>query len=451
MPLFGHSTTLTSPSTGNSGGLYDNNPYVGRTYNKSGWQKFLGKLGFRSPADQWLEDMQMQAAEYDAGIAQKMNDREYDDPANQVMRQRAAGLNPDLDGGSNIGTGDPGVSPEDTSNPSIPGADDLTPIMQVADFSLSLVTSAIEGAAGLAGLVGDVAGKFIANRNAKISGANEELSGLTDFMDKTFTYPADAGPDAYTPAAEAYARDFPSYYRALTGRRLSAKSAERASRFASDYLHSFRTRFGQARDKNETYEQDIRSAVNNESSYNPYKFTYSGDAGDLGSLQVAQYKVIADIEDVVRKSTLELQKLKIGNATDYEEKIDRTGEALADNASNVSRQASAEYNTAVTGKLSPSDEADARNMGNQNAAIAYKMQRDIQKVLDGHADRLIKDGNWLKRSFGYTLKAGALKLLSWTASSSLMNVSASQSESNSWKDGKQAGSLGFGSSFSLGL
>ena len=93
------------------------NPYRNITYNKSPWQNFLSQLGFRTQADAWQENMDVQAREYDAAILQKQYDEEYNDPQSQVARERAAGLNPDINGGQNIDPGSAAPLGEDPSTP----------------------------------------------------------------------------------------------------------------------------------------------------------------------------------------------------------------------------------------------------------------------------------------------------------------------------------------------
>lgn len=82
--------------------LYDANPYRNLTYHQSGWQKFLSLLGFRTDYDRWLEEAQLNANEYDAQVASIMQQNQYNDPAAQASRMRAAGQNPDLLGTSGV-------------------------------------------------------------------------------------------------------------------------------------------------------------------------------------------------------------------------------------------------------------------------------------------------------------------------------------------------------------
>lgn len=82
--------------------LYDANPYRNLTYHQSEWQKWLSKLGFRTDYDRWLEDAQVNAAEYDAQVASIMQQNDYNDPLSQASRMKAAGQNPDLLGTSGV-------------------------------------------------------------------------------------------------------------------------------------------------------------------------------------------------------------------------------------------------------------------------------------------------------------------------------------------------------------
>lgn len=92
-----------APSTGDSmyDKLYGANPYRNLTYRESLWQRIASAFGFRTDADRWREDAQVNSAEYDAMIAQMQQQNDYNDPAAMASRERAAGMNPDL-----LGIGD---------------------------------------------------------------------------------------------------------------------------------------------------------------------------------------------------------------------------------------------------------------------------------------------------------------------------------------------------------
>lgn len=120
MPQSWEGNTTLPQSTVKLGGQYqkliDANPYRNQSYSESPWQAFLSGLGFRTQADAWKENMSVQAAEYDAAVAQKAFDTEYNDPQSQVERMKAAGLNPDIDPGS-IDSGSAAPMGEDPSTP----------------------------------------------------------------------------------------------------------------------------------------------------------------------------------------------------------------------------------------------------------------------------------------------------------------------------------------------
>lgn len=93
--------------------LFANNPYRNLNYNQTGWQRFLSTLGFRTRYDDFREQAEINAQEYDAGIFSMIQQNEFNDPSAQAQRMRNAGMNPDL-----LGTGDvaSGASPADDPN-----------------------------------------------------------------------------------------------------------------------------------------------------------------------------------------------------------------------------------------------------------------------------------------------------------------------------------------------
>lgn len=157
-----HPVSSGSPS---ANGLYASNPYRNQTYVKSPWQNFLTSLGFRTQADAWQENMNVQAAEYDAAIAQKLYDQEYNDPQSQVARMRAAGLNPDLNGGDSIDSGHAASIGEDPSTPMQSTGDDAQ-IMQLANGVLSAFSTSL----GLVNSIQGVARNRIQNQILSVQG-----------------------------------------------------------------------------------------------------------------------------------------------------------------------------------------------------------------------------------------------------------------------------------------
>lgn len=119
---------------------WDANPYASFDYRHTGWQKFLEGIGFRTNFDQYRESMANNAKEYDAQLAEKAHNEEYDSPAAQAARYRAAGINPDINGDVSAGSSSPvepdpngPIAPEDSSNA----------VSQVANTIMGVVTTAI--------------------------------------------------------------------------------------------------------------------------------------------------------------------------------------------------------------------------------------------------------------------------------------------------------------------
>lgn len=118
------------------------NPFTGSegVYKTSRWQAFLSSLGFRTQADAWNENMQVQSQEYAAALAQKAYDEQYNLPVNQVARMRAAGLNPDLNGGDSIDSGSAQPLGEDPSTP-MQSTGDEGAIMSAANTIMSAIST----------------------------------------------------------------------------------------------------------------------------------------------------------------------------------------------------------------------------------------------------------------------------------------------------------------------
>lgn len=117
---------------GNSVGLYKVSP----------WQNMMSWLGIRTKADAWNENMAIQEREYNAALEQKAYDEQYNLPVNQVARMRAAGINPDLDGGKGIDSGQASPMGEDPSTPMQSTGDEDT-IANFANGILSVFSSGL--------------------------------------------------------------------------------------------------------------------------------------------------------------------------------------------------------------------------------------------------------------------------------------------------------------------
>lgn len=109
--------------------LFQNNPYRNLEYKQSFWQRIASAFGFRTGADKFAEQAQLNAAEYDADVFALMQQNEFNSPTEQAERMREAGLNPDL-----LGTGDvaPAAQMRNDANGMQPSEGEGTDFFQVA-------------------------------------------------------------------------------------------------------------------------------------------------------------------------------------------------------------------------------------------------------------------------------------------------------------------------------
>lgn len=115
---------------------YAANPYVNQVYNKTWIDKAFGGL-FRTGYDKWLNEMQLNSAQYNAGVVDLQQQNEYNSEVAKAQRMRVAGENPDL-----LGTGDvsdsPGMSP-DIQDAQIPDAEGSQVLSIVSEVGISMV------------------------------------------------------------------------------------------------------------------------------------------------------------------------------------------------------------------------------------------------------------------------------------------------------------------------
>lgn len=141
------------------------NPYRNQQYNKSPWQNFLTSLGIRTQADAWQENMNVQAAEYDAALAQKAYNEQFESPIQEASRMRQAGMNPDLQGIGDVA----GASPmgDDPSTP-MQSTGEEGKIIEAGNFIMSAVSTAF----GIAKQFGELRALGIANSNNELIGSS---------------------------------------------------------------------------------------------------------------------------------------------------------------------------------------------------------------------------------------------------------------------------------------
>lgn len=141
-----------SVDSGKYGSAYSSvvsaNPYANMDYRQSFWQKVLSGLGFRTNYDAYKESMALQAKEYDAQMAQKAYNEQFDSALAQTQRLREAGINPDIAGDVSAGESQ---SPVDDGNPPVPPqADDFGLVSQGLQSLGAMAINSVQMALGFA-------------------------------------------------------------------------------------------------------------------------------------------------------------------------------------------------------------------------------------------------------------------------------------------------------------
>lgn len=147
---------------------YKANPFVGQTYNKTFIDKAFGGL-FRTSYDQWLDEMRLNAAQYDAGVTDIQMQNYYNSEAQKADRMRDAGLNPDL-----LGTGDVSDSARPSDDPQdaqIPGSQVESALSSIYNFAMGF-NNIVSGAISMYKTFQDI--------NFDKIRADKEVSGLAE-------------------------------------------------------------------------------------------------------------------------------------------------------------------------------------------------------------------------------------------------------------------------------
>lgn len=373
------------------------NPYTNQSYNKSGWQKFLSALGFRTEADAWKENMAVQAAEYDASIAQKEFDTQYESAPEQVARMKQAGLNPDLDP-SSVSPGDAGAMGQDMSTP-MQSTGDEQAIMQAVGF----ITRAVETAFGIAGQIGQLKSLGIANTAGEID-INEKLYKFSKWV---FEETRDSFSADYS--------DEENFNRAFRQHDIIARQLHLPKRFRNQFrqnLSSFYDSLNQDADfwskKRSSNDDKLAVARQMESKF------FSD--GSLKGMRIVNNGLVR-LSDALAEAALhsdiaqaEASGSKAGYESDYYSELDGAAVARAQNAeAGVKERYS---NSLDADALAGADVAEA-SMRKQTADITKTINSELYKIvhnLKREADR----GDILSESllFGFALarssSAGAI-------------------------------------------
>lgn len=100
-------------------------------------------VGDYSAWDKFYNDRKTSGDEYMSQILDAQRQQQYDDPAAQLARRKAAGLNDDLNGGQQIGTGTPGEAVPDDTPPTTERADPMATISTLSSIGFQFFQSGL--------------------------------------------------------------------------------------------------------------------------------------------------------------------------------------------------------------------------------------------------------------------------------------------------------------------
>ena len=146
------------------------NPYTAGTraeYKQGKIEQFLhDSLGFRTGIDQYNENMDNLAAQWDTQNQSLAYEENYNSAAEQTARMREAGLNPDINGDVNAGIASEMAEPE--TSPETPEGIDVQMLQKRFEFKAQIAALALDMATGAAGVFSTITNAAIQKGNAEI-------------------------------------------------------------------------------------------------------------------------------------------------------------------------------------------------------------------------------------------------------------------------------------------
>lgn len=164
---------ISPTSSRSSSGTSPMNPYNNIDPNKSlsWWNRFTDSLGFTNHSGQLNQQYDLLSSQWESEYALAMQDRAYNSPEQQVERMRAAGLNPDLNGGQNITPGESGLA-NNEANAQLPERNDqsteMANTMSTLGKAVQFAFSVFGGAADLGTKIAQSSAAMIDSDVAKV-------------------------------------------------------------------------------------------------------------------------------------------------------------------------------------------------------------------------------------------------------------------------------------------
>ena len=362
----------TSPNSISKGSA-PQNPYVGIDphYELSWWNRFTDALGFTNYSGRLENQYNLAAAQWQSEYDLAMQDRSYNSPEEQVKRMRAAGLNPDLNGGQNISPGESELANNEANQKTIEPLRELDSAMSVFGKAMQFAASFMQGGLGIAldtvSTLADFHSKDMSTMDSVLSGLKNEL--VNDYVGRINT--SDRKDDFLKATGfeqQDILNDFlfnedgeDNEYEGIKLRTSTAFKTRRAQKYAQDRLHEYV--------RSDRFRQDIESRL-----------------GTNAEERMATAKAVSSVEALSSTGDDLFDAMQIVAESYYKEwkKLSRLNQKHYDN----------QYNVEVN--LSPQAQAAGINAGFWNTSLEYQKNTigsSFQTEVMGKLLKAYKNGN----------------------------------------------------------
>lgn len=354
-------------------GLHPQNPYKGiDPHNElSWWNRFTDSLGFTNYSGRLENQYDLAAQQWQSEYDLAMADRAYNSPEEQVQRMRAAGLNPDLNGGQNIAPGESELSNNEANQKSIEPIRELDGVMSVFGKAIQFAASFLQGGVGIAldtvSTLADFHSKDMSTMDSVLTGLKGEL--VSDYVGRINTSDRKK---AFLKATGKEQQDIlneflfnedgeDNEYEGIKYRTSSAFKTRRAQKYAQDRLHEYV--------RNDKFRQDVESRL-----------------GSNAEEKMANAKAVSSLNALASTGDDLFDAMQIVAESYYKEwkKLSRLNQQHYDN----------QYNVELS--LSPQAQAAGINAGYRNTSLEYNknaISSSFQTEVMGKLLKAYKNGN----------------------------------------------------------
>lgn len=352
--------------------LLNNNPYntwKNETFAPNLWQQLLESFGDDSARAKYEGDLKMRSNEWISNFVEQMRQQDWNNPSNQAMLERGAGLNPDLTGISGVGSASENDQPNFGELPSMSHEQAQQQIGAFANMCMqaySFASGIAKDTLSLQSAWTDIQGKQLENDSKIPSLVDDFIKNVADlphYDSETGKYDFTSFRD-YMNQAEQYAS---SHFHSHRVRKSFLDSVGRGLTSAKGYL----TRYGVMKDSEDTLQGFYDSIGRG--------LAYGRDYDDFDNNPM-----------IMISKELHSAQLKVERASKYE------------------KYNSSAYHGDYYGKLDSDLASNAFNDSNKQVSESYeasKGSRKIDKILNDTLEHIISN---LSRSANSKGLEGAL-------------------------------------------